>query len=141
MNNKIDWTTEDISGYPGNVALYNCDRTQCIQTAGYIIDSSSKQYKVAGTGGATDISSESDYDLSDCVNGGDKTGILNKNNNKLCISSSKAVDAEPEKEYLISNVASNIFTGASATNNFIVIIEDTSIFAWNNIANGKYFFF
>jgi len=135
---NVDLTADNISSYKDKVVLYNCDETQCKQTSGYIKDKENKIYTVTITDGA--VETDAGNKVTDCNNSStDQTGNLNVGSNtdfKLCISSSKAVEADGSV-YRIAELASNIFTGVNI-NKFITIKTQTNIFAWDNIAEGKY---
>ena len=136
---KLTADNTNISSYNDKVVLYNCDETQCKQTSGYIKDKENNIYTVAITGGA--VETDGGNKVRACNAGStDQTGNLNVGSDtdfKLCISSSKAVETDGNVYRIAELTATNIFTGVN-TNKFITIKTQTNIFAWDNIAEGKY---
>ena len=110
------------------IALYNCDKTECAQTSGYVI-SNGTPYKVNGRGGAEEYNTVNSCTIGDLLKG-----------NKLCISGNTSVEANGNI-YLMKNLAGNIFTGhlslESNINGYITIKTESNIFAWDNISGGN----
>ena len=139
--NIVDLTelNADISSSANAIALVDCDASTCKQTYGYVADSTNS-YKVSYSDDSAVVTVDGKSSATDCSS---NIGGLIENGGKvyLCIDDDKSVELKDDgtgNNYLMNNVADNIFSNASSgTHPKLVVKQGTNAITFNNLYTGK----